>query len=115
MKPTPTALEPPEFASLPRTLSGGLAQGPNPCSPGEPAGDWRGIVIRAPTRVRFQTRAGLGGLAAPIPICGFQASTIVTLEASGAMLFVAVDERSEERRVGKECTSWCRSRWSPYH
>ena len=25
------------------------------------------------------------------------------------------DDRSEERRVGKECTSWCRSRWSPYH
>ena len=25
------------------------------------------------------------------------------------------DGRSEERRVGKECTSWCRSRWSPYH
>ena len=23
--------------------------------------------------------------------------------------------RSEERRVGKECTTWCRSRWSPYH
>jgi hypothetical protein len=23
--------------------------------------------------------------------------------------------RSEERRVGKECTSKCRSRWSPYH
>jgi hypothetical protein len=20
-----------------------------------------------------------------------------------------------KRRVGKECTSWCRSRWSPYH
>ena len=26
-----------------------------------------------------------------------------------------VRDRSEERRVGKECTSWCRSRWSPYH
>ena len=26
-----------------------------------------------------------------------------------------VSQRSEERRVGKECTSWCRSRWSPYH
>ena len=26
-----------------------------------------------------------------------------------------VNQRSEERRVGKECTSWCRSRWSPYH
>ena len=25
------------------------------------------------------------------------------------------DERSEERRVGKECVRLCRSRWSPYH
>src|SRR3546814_15605979 len=32
--------------------------------------------------------------------------------------FVPVDEvwsRSEERRVGKECVSTGRSRWSPYH
>src|SRR3546814_17695156 len=27
----------------------------------------------------------------------------------------AAAERSEERRVGKECVSTCRSRWSPYH
>src|SRR3546814_20179509 len=27
----------------------------------------------------------------------------------------AVHARSEERRVGKECVSTCRSRWSPYH
>src|SRR3546814_7108490 len=27
----------------------------------------------------------------------------------------AVAHRSEERRVGKECVSTCRSRWSPYH
>src|SRR3546814_8178388 len=26
-----------------------------------------------------------------------------------------VHVRSEERRVGKECVSTCRSRWSPYH
>src|SRR3546814_2400940 len=26
-----------------------------------------------------------------------------------------VARRSEERRVGKECVSTCRSRWSPYH
>src|SRR3546814_8063227 len=25
------------------------------------------------------------------------------------------DMRSEERRVGKECVSTCRSRWTPYH
>src|SRR3546814_15350810 len=27
----------------------------------------------------------------------------------------AIGKRSEERRVGKECVSTCRSRWSPYH
>src|SRR3546814_5723710 len=26
-----------------------------------------------------------------------------------------LDARSEERRVGKECVSTCRSPWSPYH
>src|SRR3546814_10626563 len=28
---------------------------------------------------------------------------------------VTIKSRSEERRVGKECVSTCRSRWSPYH
>ena len=41
------------------------------------------------------------------------------LELGGPLLNVhrtaLLDLRSEERRVGKECTSWCRSRWSPYH
>ena len=27
----------------------------------------------------------------------------------------ATSSRSEERRVGKECSEPCRSRWSPYH
>src|SRR3546814_3509551 len=27
----------------------------------------------------------------------------------------SADDRSEERRVGKECVRTCRSRWSPYH
>src|SRR3546814_5800710 len=31
------------------------------------------------------------------------------------MMVVCVEARSEERRVGKECVSTCRSRWSPYH
>src|SRR3546814_14144006 len=31
------------------------------------------------------------------------------------MLIVGVVARTEERRVGKECVSTCRSRWSPYH
>ena len=32
-----------------------------------------------------------------------------------AALKANADARSEERRVGKECASKCRSRWSPYH
>ena len=32
-----------------------------------------------------------------------------------AALMPERSERSEERRVGKECIAWCRSRWSPYH
>src|SRR3546814_12988963 len=37
-----------------------------------------------------------------------------------AMCFIETEyrnnpTRSEERRVGKECVSTCRSRWSPYH
>src|SRR3546814_6574718 len=28
---------------------------------------------------------------------------------------IAALQRSDERRVGKECVSTCRSRWSPYH
>src|SRR3546814_14146333 len=28
---------------------------------------------------------------------------------------IPLPKRSEERRVGKECVSTCRSRWSPYH
>src|SRR3546814_20854494 len=34
--------------------------------------------------------------------------------ASGGVARPA-EVRSEERRVGKECVSTCRSRWSPYH
>src|SRR3546814_18643013 len=33
----------------------------------------------------------------------------------GRFLAQATQQRSEERRVGKECVSTCRSRWSPYH
>src|SRR3546814_18310990 len=32
-----------------------------------------------------------------------------------ACRFLLGTERSEERRVGKECVSTCRSRWSPYN
>src|SRR3546814_14298651 len=39
-------------------------------------------------------------------------------EEDNTLSLAAMEEllkRSEERRVGKECVSTCRSRWSPYH
>src|SRR3546814_12485359 len=36
-------------------------------------------------------------------------------ESEGEWDYYKVVKRSEERRVGKECVSTCRSRWSPYH
>src|SRR3546814_11515547 len=44
-------------------------------------------------------------------------STLTLANGEGyCRAFVSAEEqRSEERRVGKECVSTCRSRWSPYH
>src|SRR3546814_13129046 len=41
-----------------------------------------------------------------LPLADASASLITAAQAA---------HRSEERRVGKECVSACRSRWSPYH
>src|SRR3546814_18585045 len=38
-----------------------------------------------------------------------------TLVGRPVTLETTQEVRSEERRVGKECVSTCRSRWSPYH
>src|SRR3546814_13223939 len=38
-----------------------------------------------------------------------------TVTAAGDVRGADGAARSEERRVGKECVSTCRSRWSPYH
>src|SRR3546814_10809616 len=43
--------------------------------------------------------------------------TIIKAHAIEKVISLQTDQlsRSEERRVGKECVSTCRSRWSPYH
>src|SRR3546814_20838824 len=44
-----------------------------------------------------------------------RAGTVFGPEQIAEMLTWPRVIRSEERRVGKECVSTCRSRWSPYH
>src|SRR3546814_14602325 len=41
--------------------------------------------------------------------------SIQKLRLNDASFSFEMESRSEERRVGKECVSTCRSRWSPYH
>ena len=53
----------------------------------------------------------------------YESSKIYKEKARNGMTSIYLEEnsvldrqfRSEERRVGKECASMCRSRWSPYH
>src|SRR3546814_21176395 len=53
----------------------------------------------------------------PIFGAGFTAKVndIDGSESLTKLTITTTNERSEERRVGKECVSTCRSRWSPYH
>src|SRR3546814_2868171 len=60
---------------------------------------------------------GVQTCALPISACHGQA-TSGGQHATNRRTSPATDfrqPRSEERRVGKECVSTCRSRWSPYH
>src|SRR3546814_1811241 len=60
------------------------------------------------------------GLCVTHPITGEQIDVwvgnyVLMSYGDGAVMGVPGHDRSEERRVGKECVSTCRSRWSPYH
>ena len=63
------------------------------------------IVNVALPRIRADLHASESGLQWTV-----DAYTLVL-----ASFLVLAGSRSEERRVGKECSSPCRSRWSPYH
>src|SRR3546814_2108282 len=77
---------------------------------------------------RRHTRCALvtGVQTCALPICGVGDSSMdfiacshlgKKLELMGLEVgfHAPAPQRSEERRVGKECVSTCRSRWSPYH
>src|SRR3546814_7313904 len=61
--------------------------------------------------VNADSFAGLRALLAPAS----KRSRTARRSRGGAFIGGMDDARSEERRVGKECVSTCRSRWSPYH
>src|SRR3546814_5043149 len=60
----------------------------------------------------------LGAMTAVMPISFIAQAACSRLEPQPKLspaTRIGAPARSEERRVGKECVSTCRSRWSPYH
>src|SRR3546814_3083005 len=74
----------------------------------------QGVLQRVVPRERVGADLALRHHAAQVRMHVFD--RVFDRDDMAARILVAVAEhRSEERRVGKECVSTCRSRWSPYH
>src|SRR3546814_16368819 len=71
------------------------------------SGDGKELSESSEITIAAVPNAGVEGIR---PGAAQRAADIVENEVARAR-----EERSEERRVGKECVSTCRSRWSPYH
>ena len=75
-------------------------------------------AFEAPAVAAMQTLMRAHPLAALVTLSpsGLEANHIpMQLLADAGSHGLLRGHRSEERRVGKECTVVCRSRWSPYH
>src|SRR3546814_11821412 len=80
------------------------------CSSDLPIDPVRYIANRSSGRQGFAIAGALAAEGAAVTLIAGP----VTLDTPVGVERVDV-ERSEERRVGNECVSTCRSRWSPYH
>src|SRR3546814_13461073 len=79
-----------------------------------------GRIIRDVVTPKFQADDYPGGIQAGVDAIAEQIQlppeeATARAQAAAAQERDRADERSEERRAGKECVSTCRSRWSPYH
>src|SRR3546814_15577286 len=79
------------------------------------------LAPMTPNQSPYKSKGGLGRLINALRYSAQGLGAAFRHEAAfrQELLLVAVLApiaiRSEERRVGKECVSTCRSRWSPYH
>src|SRR3546814_12306093 len=101
---------------IPTTVAGSL---PKPAWLAEPEKLWAPWRLEGAELVEGQQKAALAWIR-------FEESAGIDIVSDGEQFrkhFVhgfleqieGIDWRSDERRVGKECVSTCRSRWSPFH
>src|SRR3546814_2047459 len=79
--------------------------------------DWSSDVCSSDLMARPVHARATGAPSVPLLFAMIFASQLALTIFLPAVPDIArdLDTRSEERRVGKECVSTCRSRWSPYH
>src|SRR3546814_11760443 len=53
------------------------------------------------------------GIVVPVTAAAHDSPPLSAFDSASRVASISI--RSEERRVGQECVSTCRSRWSPYH
>src|SRR5216110_1260575 len=79
------------------------------------------LLVTQEALKHFNSKGGsiinIGSLASTLtpPTAVVYSATKAAVDAITRTLAKELGSRSEERRVGKECVSLCRSRWSPYH
>jgi hypothetical protein len=90
-------IEPDVFADVPLNANERHA-----CSPPQPAPDWRGVVIRAPSRVAFKPGETVGqhGAFVAIPICGYFSVEANFAGANEPMKLIAVNRRTGQSYSG---------------
>ena len=94
--------------------AGGVGGGPHTTSSGKAGGASQ--ILTASDEVLVSAGGGGGGTYCCTAGAHVGAAGLAGKATAGSLLHDGSDgSRSEERRVGKECRTVCRSRWSPYH
>src|SRR3546814_8960460 len=75
------------------------------------------VLFRSPIAANQAVQLKLADMARRITLAQLLSLQLGRLKDAGTMqpTQVSLAKRSEERRVGKECVSTCRTRWSQYH
>src|SRR3546814_11644371 len=73
------------------------------------------VTVSTLAEAAYFAAAGFRDILYAVPMAPQKLDQAAAIMRDNACDLKLITDRSEERRVGKECVSTCRSRWSPYH